>query len=71
VIAPNEAAIPGLQLAEPVFLVEARLSAAEIEAYGEAIPLQPGLMLNADIIIDERTLIEWLFDPLFAAGRRG
>ncbi|MGJ3231934.1 MAG: HlyD family secretion protein [Oceanicaulis sp.] len=71
VIAPNEAAIPGLQLAEPVFRVEARLSSAEIEAYGEAIPLQPGLMLSADIIIDERTLIEWLFDPLFAAGRRG
>ncbi|MEQ8432974.1 MAG: HlyD family efflux transporter periplasmic adaptor subunit [Oceanicaulis sp.] len=71
VIAPNETAIPGLQLAEPVFRVEARLSSAEIDAYGEAIPLQPGLMLNADIIIDERTLIEWLFDPLFAAGRRG
>ncbi|MEQ8403796.1 MAG: HlyD family efflux transporter periplasmic adaptor subunit [Oceanicaulis sp.] len=71
VIAPNEAAIPGLQLAEPVFRVEARLSAAQIEAYGELIPLQPGLMLSADIIIDERTLIEWLFDPLFAAGRRG
>lgn len=71
VIAPEEAAIPGLQLAEPVFRVEARLSSTQIEAYGERIPLQPGLMLNADIIIDERTLIEWLFDPLFAAGRRG
>jgi len=71
VIAPNEAAIPGLQLAEPKFRVEARLSAAEIDAYGERIPLQPGLMLSADIIIDKRTLIEWLFDPLFAAGRRG
>lgn len=71
VIAPAEAAIPGLQLAEPVFRVEARLSSAEIDAYGEAIQLQPGLMLSADIIIDRRTLVEWLFDPLFAAGRRG
>ncbi len=70
VLAPNEAAIPGLALSEPVFRVEAALEFTEIEAYGEAIPLQPGLLVSADIIIDRRNLIEWLFDPLFAAGRR-
>ncbi|MCR9128925.1 MAG: hypothetical protein NXI12_05340 [Alphaproteobacteria bacterium] len=32
---------------------------------------EPGLLVSADIIIDRRNLIEWLFDPLFAAGRRG
>lgn len=71
VLAPNEAAIPGLTLQEPVFRVEAALQSAEMEAYGEVIPLQPGLLVSADIIIDRRNLIEWLFDPLFAAGRRG
>ena len=71
VLAPNEAAIPGLNLQEPVFRVEAMLERAEVDAYGETIPLQPGLLLNADIILDRRSLIEWLFDPLFAAGRRG
>lgn len=71
VLAPNEAAIPGLTLNEPVFRVEAALQRTDMEAYGEAIPLQPGLMVSADIIIDRRNLIEWLFDPLFAAGRRG
>lgn len=71
VLAPNEAAIPGLALQEPVFRVEAALDRAEIDAYGETIPLQPGLLVSADIIIDRRNLIEWLFDPLFAAGRRG
>lgn len=71
VLAPEEAAIPGLQLAEPAFRVEAELEREHVEAYGEDIPLQPGMMLSADIVIDERTLIEWLFDPLFAAGRRG
>lgn len=70
VLAPNEAAIPGLVLTEPVFRVEAALDLTEIEAYGEVIPLQPGLLVSADIIIDRRNLIEWLFDPLFAAGRR-
>lgn len=71
VLAPNEAAIPGLSLQEPVFRVEAVLDSPVIDAYGETIPLQPGLLLNADIVIDRRSLIEWLFDPLFAAGRRG
>lgn len=71
VLAPSEAAIPGLALQEPVFRVEAALDHELIEAYGQALPLQPGLMVSADIVIDRRNLIEWLFDPLFAAGRRG
>lgn len=71
VLAPTEAVIPGLTLNEPVFRVEAALARADIDAYGETITLQPGLLVSADIIIDRRNLIEWLFDPLFAAGRRG
>lgn len=71
VLAPSEAAIPGLAIQEPVFRVEAALDHELIEAYGQALPLQPGLMVSADIVIDRRNLIEWLFDPLFAAGRRG
>lgn len=71
VLAPSEAAIPGLALQEPVFRVEAALDHELIEAYGQSLPLQPGLMVSADIVIDRRNLIEWLFDPLFAAGRRG
>ena len=43
---------------------------ATIDAYGQAIPLQPGMLLNADVVIDRRSLLEWLFDPIFAAGRR-
>ncbi|KAA5802434.1 HlyD family efflux transporter periplasmic adaptor subunit [Alkalicaulis satelles] len=71
VLAPAEAAIPGLTLQEPVFRVEAALEREMIDAYGQSLPLQPGLLVSADIIIDRRNLIEWLFDPLFAAGRRG
>jgi membrane fusion protein len=32
--------------------------------------LQPGMLLAADIVFDRRSLVEWLFDPLFAVGRR-
>jgi membrane fusion protein len=28
-------------------------------------PLQPGMRVDAKIWIDRRTLIEWIFEPLF------
>lgn len=70
VLAPSEVAIPGLQLQEPVFRVLARLDREDIDAYGEVIPLRSGMLVSADIVIDQRTLLEWLLDPLYAAGRR-
>jgi membrane fusion protein len=35
-----------------------------------AEPLQPGMQLEADILLDRRRLIEWIFEPLLSlAGR--
>lgn len=70
VLAPSEVSIPGVQVQEPVFRVRVRLKQASVSAYGEAMPLQPGMLLQADVVIDRRTLLEWLLDPLYAAGRR-
>lgn len=71
VLAPAEIAIPGLQVQEPVFRVRVKLARDSVAAYGEALPLQPGMLLSADVVIDRRSLLEWLLDPLYAAGRRG
>lgn len=71
VLAPSEIAIPGLQVQEPVFRVRVKLDRDTVSAYGENIPLQPGMLVSADIVMDRRTLLEWLLDPLYAAGRRG
>src|SRR5262249_51892905 len=70
VLGPTEISIPGAKIDEPVFRVRVALARESIEAYGEAIPLQPGMILSADIVFDRRSLIEWLFDPLFAVARR-
>ena len=70
VLGPTEITIPGLKIEEPVFRVRAALRREEIQAYGEAIPLQPGMLLSADIVFDRRSLVRWLFDPLFAVARR-
>ena len=70
ILAPSELSIPGVDIREPVFRVRVRLSSNEISAYGERIPLQPGLLLSADIVFDRRSLVEWLFDPLYAVAER-
>ena len=70
VLAPADVAIPGLSVAEPVFRVRVKLDRASVQAYGRPTPLQPGMLLSADIELERRSLLRWLLDPLYAAGRR-
>jgi membrane fusion protein len=70
VLGPTELSIPGIDLKEPVFRVRVGLSRDKVQAYGESIPMQPGMLLSADVVFDRRSLIQWLFDPLFAVSRR-
>lgn len=69
VIQPNEANLP-MPLQEPVYLVTVRLPAQAVRAYGQDMALQAGMALDADVRIDRRRLIEWVFDPVLSiAGR--
>jgi membrane fusion protein len=70
VLAPGEIAIPGLTVQEAVFRVRVALSREDVEAYGRSVPLQPGMLLTANVVIDRRSLLQWLLDPLYAVGRR-
>ncbi|MGE5096556.1 MAG: HlyD family secretion protein [Betaproteobacteria bacterium] len=55
---------------EPMYRLKARLASQAITAYGRSEPLQPGMQVEADVLLDRRRLIEWIFDPLFSlAGR--
>jgi len=55
---------------EPVYRIKAALDSQTIRAYGAAEPLQAGMQLEADILLDRRRLIEWIFEPLLSlAGR--
>jgi membrane fusion protein len=65
VIMPGDPA-SGLSFQEPVYKVVAVLESQHIQAYGREIPLKPGMMLSADIVLDERTLFEWLLEPLYS-----
>lgn len=41
-----------------------------IEAYGRAEPLVFGMTLSARIVVERRSLLGWLFEPLLAVRRR-
>jgi membrane fusion protein len=55
------AAGPG---AEPLFRITVALDGAPV-----ATPLAAGMRLQADVLLERRRLIEWLFEPLL--GLRG
>lgn len=65
VILPDEINIPGL-ITEPVYRVVVSLKQQEIQAYGKSTELRAGMMMDADIVIEERSLLRWLFDPVFS-----
>jgi membrane fusion protein len=53
-------------LQEPVYRVTVALERQDVDAYGNKVPLQPGMLLKSDIILDQRSLMRWILDPLLA-----
>jgi membrane fusion protein len=61
--APNGATIP-------VYPVIVDIESPQVSAYGRDEPLVAGMSLTARIITEKQSLMEWLFEPLFAVLRR-
>jgi len=61
---------PDMMVDEPVYRVTVRLPAQQVQAYGHAMSLQAGMAVDADIRLDRRRVIEWLFDPILSISRR-
>lgn len=55
---------------EPLYRVQVRLSAQSIDTYDKSQPLKPGMLLDADLLLDRRRMIEWIFEPLYGMARR-
>ncbi|MCC6202807.1 MAG: HlyD family efflux transporter periplasmic adaptor subunit [Gammaproteobacteria bacterium] len=71
VLLPNELAFLPLRLEEPVYRVTARLDRQAVRAYGKDFALKPGMTLSADVRLGERTLLQWLLEPIYSLkGRR-
>jgi membrane fusion protein len=55
---------------EPLYRIIVTLDRQSVSAYGQAQALSPGMQLEADVLLDRRRLIEWLFEPVLGiAGR--
>jgi len=67
---PTEIPIQGLDFKEPMFRVVVAVKKLTVRAYNEDHALRPGMKLTADIIVDRRSLVKWILDPLYAAGVR-
>ena len=55
-----------VELKEPVYRAIAMLDRQDVDAYGKKEPLQTGMLLKADIILDKRSLASWLLNPLLS-----
>jgi membrane fusion protein len=50
---------------EPLYRVQVTLDSQAVWAYGKAEGLRPGMALDADVLMERRRLIEWVFEPLY------
>lgn len=55
---------------EPLYRITVTLERQAVMAYGQDQALAPGMQLEADVLLDRRRLIEWLFEPLFGLAQR-
>ena len=70
-ITPNEIQLP-IALKEPVYRLRAKLSKQQMHAYGTTFELKSGMLLEADIMLEKRSLIEWILEPIYSLkGRIG
>lgn len=63
ILLPNELEMP-VPIQEPVYRVAVALDSQEIRAYGSSVPLQSGMLLSADIVLEQRSLLSWLLEPI-------
>ena len=69
ILSPDELQVP-VKLEEPVYRVSVTPEKQEISAYGRKIDLQAGMLLEASIILEGRSLGEWLLAPIYSLKGR-
>ena len=63
VIFPGDAYGP-LRVSAPAYPATIALDAQTIDADARAVPLRSGMSFSADVVLERRRIVEWLFEPL-------
>jgi membrane fusion protein len=56
--------------AEPMFRITVAMDEAQLRAFGGSQPLVAGMRMQADVLLERRRLIEWLFEPVLGLSNR-
>ena len=68
-LAPNELKAL-LIVPEAVYRVRVKLDKQSVVGFGTDNSLQPGMSLEADIILDSMSLFDWMLMPIYAIKGR-
>ena len=55
---------------EALYRINVQLADQAVRAYGERIPLRPGLTLEADVLQESRKVWEWVLEPVLAVKHK-
>ncbi|RMB11846.1 membrane fusion protein [Eilatimonas milleporae] len=69
ILSPEEVLAP-FAVTQPVYRVKAAIGTDSIDINSRRIALQSGMTLQANIILERRSFLDWLLDPLRAVGDR-
>jgi membrane fusion protein len=69
ILSPGEISGP-VQIGEPAYIASVKLFDQSIDAFGKSVPLQPGMILHADIVLEDRSLLQWMLEPLYSLRGR-
>ena len=69
VLAPDEVIGP-VHPRDPSYRATVLLDRPTITAFGHEVALQPDMTVQADIVLEPRTLLEWLLEPLYSLRGR-
>lgn len=66
--APQDYVFPGMYggPSEPLYRITVGLSKQHVLAYGQPQALQPGMVVDANVLLDRRRIYEWILDPLYS-----
>ncbi|MDG2528976.1 HlyD family secretion protein [Caulobacter endophyticus] len=66
---PADLPVP-IETKEGLYRITVALDRQTVSAYGQSWRLAPGGRVSADLILESRSFLEWLLEPLLAARRR-
>lgn len=68
-IQPQEMHLP-VQVRQPFFIGTVSLQQQFVRAYGETFPLKSGMTMRAEVILETRSIGDWMLEPLYSLRGR-